>query len=177
MLALYRRRQLEWALWRLSTGAKLEHVAPYEFSIRITELLREDIGQSTAKASATSSVYSPLDALLLWVALELISCGLKPGEAAAHARKLRWDLAHALSAKENGAHGETVLLFTKASHNPYGHAVDQHSCLRILALNELQGAVVETCVGRVITVLPVERAAAALSNFLSDAPPMGKSRR
>jgi hypothetical protein len=101
----YRRGQVEWALWRLKAGEETRQSAPSPFLSRIKRLLDVDRtlieaprprGSSAFAFSSAppggrgeNAAFSKSDALILWLALELLELGFKQQEVVQQLRRAR----------------------------------------------------------------------------------------
>jgi hypothetical protein len=111
-MADFRRGQVEWALWRLKAGDETRRAPPSQFLARIKRVLDMDRtategpkprGAAPFAFSALppggrgeNAAFSKLDALMLWLALELLELGFKQQEVVAPLRQARPMLERAL---------------------------------------------------------------------------------
>lgn len=92
-MTTYRRGQVDWALWTIKSRPK-SSPAPAEFRTRIRRLLEIDRAEPASKRSVPAYAFSdtapggkgeeaafhPIDALMLWLGLDLLEMGFKQQE-------------------------------------------------------------------------------------------------
>lgn len=98
----YRRGQVEWALWQVKSGRKTTP-APPEFLTRIRRLLDIDraepaderpfapyaFSDAAPDGKGGEAAFQPLDALMLWLGLDLLEMGFKQQEVVTLLRSAR----------------------------------------------------------------------------------------
>lgn len=98
----YRRGQVEWTLWRIKSGSKTSS-APAEFLTRIRRLLDIDragasderyfapyaFSEDAPGGKGDEAAFLAIDALMLWLGLELLEMGFKQQEVVKLLRSAR----------------------------------------------------------------------------------------
>jgi hypothetical protein len=171
MLALYRRNQVEWALWRARVGKWLRRIPPQEFLARIRTLLASQASQDPQGARlpaphAWSALFSPLDTLMLWLALELQDVGFAPADHAKQFAVLRSEIGAALSKGENQA---PIMLAAPIHHlSPY--APSDNAAGDFVLFSRDAATALTKMAGTSFVVIPIECAARKLVSLLEQAP-------
>jgi hypothetical protein len=168
MLALYRRNQVEWALWRARVGKWPRRIPPQEFLARIRALLASQANQGAQGLPAPhawSALFSPLDTLMLWLALELQDVGFAPADHAQQFAVLRSEIGAALSKGENQA---PIMLMAPIHHpSPY---VPSDNAAREFVLFSHDAATLTKMADTSFVVIPIEGTARKLVSLLEQAP-------
>lgn len=173
MLALYRRSQLELALWRVRVGDWARRAPPPEFVSRIGRLAGQaseaadgSLVAAPWQAAKSQPLCSPLDAVMVWAALELEDSGLDPKQSCQALISLRGSLARALV-----DHPSDCFLATAIAHrSPYSATPETPTESVIGSWQALAPWVAASSVR--IVVLPIGAAAMRIVELLKQAEPL-----
>lgn len=171
MLALYHRSQVEGALWRLRAGSHARRIPPPEFSTRL-RLWMKELGAAgklgADREDGAIALYSVLDAVLLWIALELEELALPKHIVVEHACALRSRVARTLSIADKPATERAILVVIGSSVSAYApHS--GHARVEVSWPNELHQLLRDSAANKIV-VLALHQNAEQLALLLADAP-------
>jgi hypothetical protein len=186
----YRRGQVDWALWRVKAFPKTTP-APAEFQTRIRRLLEIDRAEPAAErffspyafaetapgGKGEEAAFHPIDALMLWLGLDLLEMGFKQQEVVRLLRAARTVILKRYGRDLKRAYDDLAVneLLMAPRVELSEHAWSSNARPFLIAAEEVADVVLDKNVRKAV-VLAVGLAAFELAETLPQAPEIRRGR-